>query len=83
MHKVGRPPGSGHRISCGYSLDQVPAAQVILRLREPDMPVPDVKSVVATQDAVARNQLITTHLARLENTSSPGRKAPSKRCVIC
>jgi DNA-binding transcriptional MerR regulator len=43
---------------------------VILRLREPDMPVADVKSVVATQDAVARNQLITTHLTRLEHQLS-------------
>jgi DNA-binding transcriptional MerR regulator len=53
-----------------YSLDQVPTAQVILRLRELDMPVPDVKSVLATQDAVARNQLISAHLARLENQLS-------------
>ena len=58
---------TGHR---RYSLDQVAAAQVILRLREPDMPIPDVKSVLATQDVVARNQLITTHLARLEHQLS-------------
>ena len=53
-----------------YTLDQVPTAQVILRLRELDMPVPDVKSVLATHDAVARNQLITAHLARLEHQLS-------------
>ena len=50
-----------------YSLDQVPTAQVIVRLRDLDMPVPDVKAVLATQDAAARNQLITAHLARLEH----------------
>ncbi|WP_194905317.1 MerR family transcriptional regulator [Catenulispora rubra] len=53
-----------------YTLDQVPTAQVILRLRELDMPVPDVRSVLATPDAVARNQLITAHLARLEQQLS-------------
>ena len=53
-----------------YSLDQVPTAQVIVRLRNLDMPVPDVKAVLATQDAVARNQLITAHLARLEHQLS-------------
>lgn len=49
-----------------YSLDQVPTAQVILRLRNLDMPVADVKAVLAAQDTAARNQLITAHLARLE-----------------
>ena len=53
-----------------YLLDQVPTAQVILRLRELDMPVADVKSVLATQDAVARNKLITEHLTRLEHQLS-------------
>jgi DNA-binding transcriptional MerR regulator len=53
-----------------YSLDQVPTAQVIRRLRNLDMPVPDVKAVLATQDAAARNELITAHLARLEHQLS-------------
>jgi DNA-binding transcriptional MerR regulator len=59
--------GTGYRY---YSLDQVPIAQVIVRLRNLGMPVPDVKAVVATQDAAARNQLITAHLARLERQLS-------------
>ncbi|MBU3064353.1 MerR family transcriptional regulator [Nocardia sp. NEAU-G5] len=59
--------GTGYRY---YSLDQVPIAQVIVRLRNLDMPVPDVKAVLATQDVDARNQLITSHLARLEHQLS-------------
>jgi DNA-binding transcriptional MerR regulator len=55
--------GTGYRY---YSLDQVPIAQVIRRLRNLDMPVADVKAVLATQDAGARNELIAAHLARLE-----------------
>ena len=58
-----------------YSLDQVPTAQVILRLRDLDMPVPDVKAVLAAQDASARNQLITAHLARLEHQLSRAQSA--------
>ncbi|MGF6883233.1 DNA-binding transcriptional MerR regulator [Nocardia sp. GAS34] len=58
-----------------YSLDQVPTAQVIVRLRNLDMPVPDVKAVLAAQDAAARNQLITAHLARLEHQLSHTRSA--------
>jgi DNA-binding transcriptional MerR regulator len=50
-----------------YSLDQVPTAQVIRRLRGLDMPVADVKAVLAAQDVRARNHLISAHLAPLEN----------------
>ncbi|MGF6885096.1 DNA-binding transcriptional MerR regulator [Nocardia sp. GAS34] len=58
-----------------YSLDQVPIAQVIVRLRNLDMPVPDVKAVLATRDAAARNQLISAHLARLEHQLSQTQSA--------
>lgn len=50
-----------------YSLDQVPTAQVIRRLRGLDMPVADVKAVLAAEDVKARNHLISAHLVRLEN----------------
>ena len=50
-----------------YSLDQVPTAQVIRRLRCLDMLVADVKAVLAAQDVKARNHLIGAHLVRLEN----------------
>jgi DNA-binding transcriptional MerR regulator/effector-binding domain-containing protein len=50
-----------------YSTDQIPAAQVIRRLRDLDMPVAEVKAVVSTSDAGVRNALISGHLERLEN----------------
>jgi DNA-binding transcriptional MerR regulator len=55
-------PSTGYRF---YSLDQVPAAQVVRRLRALDMPVADVRSVLAaTPDE--RTAVIAAHLGRLE-----------------
>jgi DNA-binding transcriptional MerR regulator/effector-binding domain-containing protein len=56
-------PDTGYRY---YSAGQIPTAQVIRRLRDLEMPVADVKAVLAAQDAPARNSLITAHLGRLE-----------------
>ena len=56
-------PDNGYRY---YSEDQIPLAQVIRRLRGVQMPVADVKSVLAAPDSDARNQLIVEHLDRLE-----------------
>src|ERR1700750_2386397 len=56
-------PDNGYRY---YSDDQIPLAQVIRRLRGLQMPVADVKSVLAAPDPEARNQLIVAHLDRLE-----------------
>jgi DNA-binding transcriptional MerR regulator len=56
-------PGTGYRY---YSTDQVPAAQVIRRLRDLEMPVGEVKAVLDAADAAARNALIAAHLDRLE-----------------
>jgi DNA-binding transcriptional MerR regulator len=56
-------PGTGYRY---YSAAQIPAAQVIRRLRDLEMPVADVKAVLAAPDAAARNTLISAHLGRLE-----------------
>jgi len=56
-------PGTGYRY---YTAGQIPAAQVIRRLRDLEMPVADVKAVLAAPDAAARNALIAAHLARLE-----------------
>ncbi|MCU1365931.1 MAG: transcriptional regulator, MerR family [Ilumatobacteraceae bacterium] len=55
--------GNGYRY---YAADQVPVAQVIRRLRELDLPVPEVQKVLATDDLTARNALIAAHLDRLE-----------------
>jgi DNA-binding transcriptional MerR regulator/effector-binding domain-containing protein len=56
-------PETGYRY---YSAGQIPAAQVIRRLRDLEMPVADVKAVLAAPDAAARNALIAAHLGRLE-----------------
>ncbi|MEV4454128.1 helix-turn-helix domain-containing protein, partial [Streptomyces mirabilis] len=64
--------GTGYRY---YSLDQVPTAQVILRLRDLDMPVADMKAVLAAEDVSTRNELISAHLARLEDRLEQARSA--------
>ena len=56
-------PGTGYRY---YSDEQIPTAQVIRRLRDLQMPVGEVKAVLAAPDAAARNILIAAHLDRLE-----------------
>ena len=56
-------PDTGYRY---YSAGQIPTAQVIRRLRDLEMPVADVKAVLAAPDAPARNTLIAAHLGRLE-----------------
>jgi len=56
-------PGTGYRY---YTVAQIPAVQVIRRLRDLEMPVADVKAVLAAPDAPARNALIAAHLSRLE-----------------
>jgi DNA-binding transcriptional MerR regulator/effector-binding domain-containing protein len=56
-------PDTGYRY---YAAGQIPAAQVIRRLRDLQMPVADVKAVLAAPDAAARNALIAAHLGRLE-----------------
>jgi DNA-binding transcriptional MerR regulator/effector-binding domain-containing protein len=56
-------PDTGYRY---YSAHQIPSAQVIRRLRDLEMPVADVKAVLAAPDAPTRNALIAGHLNRLE-----------------
>jgi DNA-binding transcriptional MerR regulator len=57
-------PGSGYRY---YGTDQVPMAQVIRRFRDLEMPVDQVRHVLAAPDLTARNALITAHLRRMED----------------
>ena len=57
-------PYSGYRY---YTADQIPGAQVIHRLRELDLPLAEVKAVLATEDPQRRADLITGHLQRLED----------------
>jgi DNA-binding transcriptional MerR regulator/effector-binding domain-containing protein len=54
---------TGHR---RYTTDQIPAAQVIRRFRELDMPIDGIRGVLAAPDLTARNELIAAHLSRLE-----------------
>jgi len=65
-------PGNGYRY---YSHDQIPVAQVIRRLRNLEMPVAEVKAVLAAPDSPARNALIAAHLDRLEAELAQTREA--------
>ncbi len=65
-------PGTGYRY---YSAEQIPAAQVIRRLRDLEMPVGEVKAVLAANDAADRNTLIAAHLGRLEAELAQTRSA--------
>jgi DNA-binding transcriptional MerR regulator/effector-binding domain-containing protein len=67
-------PGNGYR---HYVETQIPVAQVIRRLRDLEMPVADVKAVVAASDSDARNALIAAHLDRLEADLAQTREAVS------
>jgi DNA-binding transcriptional MerR regulator len=49
-----------------YSAEQIPPAQVIRRLRDLDVPLAEVKAILATGDPRRRAELITGHLQRLE-----------------
>jgi len=55
---------SGYRY---YAVDQVPAAQVIHRLRELDVPVADVRRIMRSPDPAERAELVADHLRRLES----------------
>ena len=56
-------PSTGRR---RYGTDQIPTAQVVRRFRSLDMPLEEIRAVIATPDLAARNELITSHLRRLE-----------------
>ena len=58
-------PFTGYRY---YSADQIPPAQVIHQLRELDVPLAEVKAILATDDPQQRADLIAGHLRRLEDT---------------
>jgi DNA-binding transcriptional MerR regulator len=55
---------TGHR---RYTTEQIPSAQVIRRIRALDMPLEQVRAVMAAPDLGTRNQLIAAHLSRLED----------------
>jgi DNA-binding transcriptional MerR regulator len=49
-----------------YTAEQIPPAQVIHRLRQLDVPLAEVKAILATDDPRRRADLVTAHLRRLE-----------------
>ncbi|MFY1697837.1 MerR family transcriptional regulator [Solwaraspora sp. WMMA2101] len=49
-----------------YLPDQIATAQVIHRLRELDVPLAEIKSIITTDDPQQRAELIAGHLHRLE-----------------
>jgi DNA-binding transcriptional MerR regulator len=51
-----------------YDLSQVPAAQVIRRFRDLDMPVEHIKAILKAGDVERRNTLIVAHLKQMEST---------------
>ena len=67
-------PETGYRY---YSLHQLPAAQLIRRLRALKMPIPDVRSVLLAPSPVERDDLISAHMQRLETELDATRAAVS------
>ncbi|MFS8201664.1 MerR family transcriptional regulator [Streptomyces sp. CWNU-52B] len=57
-------PYTGYR---HYGTDQVPQAQIIRCYRGMDMPLPDVKAVLAAETTEDRNAIIAAHLTRMED----------------
>jgi DNA-binding transcriptional MerR regulator len=51
-----------------YQAAQVPSAHLIKRLRDLDMPLPQIRHVLAAPDVMARDDVITAHLERMEAT---------------
>jgi DNA-binding transcriptional MerR regulator len=56
-------PATGYRL---YRPDQAATAQVIRRLRDLGMPLGEVRAVLGADDIAARNEIIVTHLRRME-----------------
>ena len=56
-------PFSGYRY---YEPAQIPTAQVIHQLRQLDVPLVEVQSILATDDPRQRAEVIAGHLRRLE-----------------
>ena len=65
-------PQSGYRY---YTAGQIPSAQVIHRLRELDVPLAEVKVLLATDDPRRRAALMAGHLRRLEESLDRTRAA--------
>ncbi|MEV6860554.1 MerR family transcriptional regulator [Streptosporangium subroseum] len=58
-----------------YDTSQLRTAQIIRRFRTLGMSVPDIRAVLATDDVDRRNQIIGTHLRRMETHLQETREA--------
>src|ERR1700745_533021 len=56
-------PHTGYRY---YTLEQLPTAQLIRRLRDLRMPIADVRAVLVAHSAAERDTLIAAHIDHLE-----------------
>lgn len=56
-------PHTGYR---RYATDQIPTARVIRRFRDLDMPLDEIRGVLAASDTDARSKQIAAHLSRME-----------------
>jgi DNA-binding transcriptional MerR regulator len=65
-------PFTGYR---RYSTDQLPDAQVILRLRGFGMPLEEIRQVLQAPEVAARNAAIVGHLERMEQRLAETRSA--------
>lgn len=65
-------PRTGYR---RYTTDQLPTAQVIRRFRDLDMPLDEIRAVLATSDPRTRDERIAAHLVRLEEQLGRTRQA--------
>jgi len=64
LHPAEIDPDSGYRF---YAFDQVRIAQIIRRFRDLDMPLDEIRAVPQAPDAAARNQVIVSHMRRMES----------------
>ena len=58
-------PDTGYR---SYTADQIPTAQIIRRFRELQMPLEQIREVLAAPDPATRNALISSHLDALQTS---------------
>jgi DNA-binding transcriptional MerR regulator len=68
-------PQTGYR---RYLTNQIPQAQMIKRFRELQMPLNDIRRLLASPDGSTRNTIIAAHLRRLENELGRTRGAVSE-----
>ena len=68
-HRVGLLVPADVDVDTGYrryTTDQIPTAQVIRRFRDLDMPLDQIHAVLEAPDLRTRNDLVSAHLASLE-----------------